>query len=172
MAGEKSDRKAGNASKKATTNRPAKRNLVRWDDDKDKTLLLTMQYVMNQRSVRIPWNHIAQQMGPKFSEGAIVQHLSKLREKCAKAGIPVPPGLRRGGGNLQGNSNTNGNQADTNGAGKSAKRKRKAAKQAEDSDESEEEPDLDSTSDGEYGDGKAKRKGATAAKGSGSSRVE
>ena len=110
-------------------------------------------------------------MGPKFSEGAIVQHLSKLREKCAKAGVPVPPGLRRGGGNIQGTLNTNENQAGTNNAGKPAKRKRKAAKQAEDSDESEDQQDIDSTSDGQYGNRKAKGKGTKIAKGSGSSRV-
>ena len=37
-------------------------------------------------------------MGPKFSEGAIVQHLSKLRVRRLKEGKLVPPPLRRAAG--------------------------------------------------------------------------
>ncbi|KAL8868942.1 MAG: hypothetical protein Q9174_004645 [Haloplaca sp. 1 TL-2023] len=166
MGAEKTSRRAGKK-----TQRPAKRNLVRWDEDKDKTLLLTMQYVMNQRSVRIPWDHVAREMGPKYSEGAIVQHLSKLREKCAKAGIPVPPGLRKGGRNLQGPSNINGTQADPKSTGKSGKRTRKAAKVSDDTDDSDGQQDVDqASSDGEYGQGKAKENAVKTAKGGGKSR--
>ncbi len=35
-------------------------------------------------------------MGPKFTEGAITQHLAKLRGIMQKTGIPVPPSLKRG----------------------------------------------------------------------------
>jgi hypothetical protein len=35
-------------------------------------------------------------MGEKFSDGAIVQHLSKLRQKMADNGLDVPPPLKRG----------------------------------------------------------------------------
>jgi hypothetical protein len=35
-------------------------------------------------------------MGEKFSDGAIVQHLSKLRQKMAENGHDVPPPLKRG----------------------------------------------------------------------------
>lgn len=35
-------------------------------------------------------------MGPKFTEGAIIQHLAKLRTSMAAEGIPVPPALKRG----------------------------------------------------------------------------
>lgn len=35
-------------------------------------------------------------MGPHFTEGAIVQHLAKLRTLMAKHEIPVPPSLKRG----------------------------------------------------------------------------
>ena len=35
-------------------------------------------------------------MGEKFSDGAIVQHLSKLRQKMAENGLDVPPPLKRG----------------------------------------------------------------------------
>ena len=39
---------------------------------------------------------VAEIMGPTFSEGSIVQHLSKLRNLMAEAGIPVPPAVKRG----------------------------------------------------------------------------
>lgn len=39
---------------------------------------------------------VAEIMGPVFTEGAIVQHLAKLRGLMAKNGIPVPPALKRG----------------------------------------------------------------------------
>lgn len=45
-------------------------------------------------------------MEERVSGGAIIQHLAKLRQRCAAAGINVPPPLRRGGGN--GNSNSRG----------------------------------------------------------------
>lgn len=35
-------------------------------------------------------------MGEKFSDGAIVQHLSKLRQKMIENNLPVPPPLKRG----------------------------------------------------------------------------
>jgi hypothetical protein len=35
-------------------------------------------------------------MGEKFSEGAIVQHMSKLRQKMVENDLPVPPPLKRG----------------------------------------------------------------------------
>ncbi|KPI35903.1 uncharacterized protein AB675_10454 [Cyphellophora attinorum] len=73
-----------------------RRNLVRWDDDKDKQLLLSIQYVCANQGIRLPWDAIAAQMGPHFSQGACVQHLSKLRNKMVEQDIPVPPPLARG----------------------------------------------------------------------------
>ena len=35
-------------------------------------------------------------MGEKFSDGAIVQHMSKLRQKMVENDLPVPPPLKRG----------------------------------------------------------------------------
>ena len=35
-------------------------------------------------------------MGEKFSDGAIVQHMSKLRQKMVENNLPVPPPLKRG----------------------------------------------------------------------------
>lgn len=61
-------------------------------------LLLTIQSVCNMSSVKIPWDKVAKTMGETVSEGAIVQHLAKLRSRRVDAGKTVPPPLRRGGG--------------------------------------------------------------------------
>lgn len=55
-----------------------------------------MQYACNEAGLRIPWENVAKLMGDKFSDGAIVQHLSKLRQKMIDNGLPVPPPLKRG----------------------------------------------------------------------------
>lgn len=129
-------------------------------EDKDKTLLLTMQYAMNQKRIKIPWDFIAKTMGPKYSEGSIVQHLSKLRERCADAGIPVPPGLRKGGRNNQGTAETHEKGATTN---SSTKAKKRGRKQVKDDEESSEDTgakvyDSEEPSDEEYGTVNAKGK--------------
>ena len=36
-------------------------------------------------------DRVAELMGPKFSSGAIIQHLAKLRTKMVEAGLDVPP---------------------------------------------------------------------------------
>lgn len=59
-------------------------------------LLLTIQSVCNHDSVRIPFDKVAQTMGHNTTEGAIVQHLAKLRTRRLEADKPVPPPLRRG----------------------------------------------------------------------------
>lgn len=85
-------------------------------DDLDKGVLLAIQYASAEAGIKLPCKHntqprgtgnladralitgqrVAELMGPKFSEGAIVQHLAKLRSIMASEGIPVPPPLRRG----------------------------------------------------------------------------
>ncbi len=55
-----------------------------------------MQYACNEAGLRIPWDNVAKLMGDKFSDGAIVQHLSKLRQKMIDNNLPVPPPLKRG----------------------------------------------------------------------------
>ena len=65
-------------------------------DDLDKQVLLTVQYCCNEAGVRIPWDDVAAVMGPKFTGGAIVQHLSKVRQKMIGLELPVPPPLKRG----------------------------------------------------------------------------
>src|SRR5436305_1573619 len=94
-----------------------KRNLVRWSgrqfgrqwrmglttltDDLDKQVLLTVQYACNEAGVRIPWDDVALKMceivgEDKFTGGAIIQHLSKLRSKMESHELKVTPPLRRG----------------------------------------------------------------------------
>ncbi|KAE8151171.1 hypothetical protein BDV25DRAFT_153164 [Aspergillus avenaceus] len=60
-------------------------------------LLLTLQSVCNNQSIKIPWLEVARTMGNNTTEGAIVQHLAKLRTRRAADGKQVPPPLRRGG---------------------------------------------------------------------------
>lgn len=64
-------------------------------EDLDLLLLLTVQYACNANGVRIPWDRVAESLGPLFSEGAIVQHLAKLRAKRVTEERAVPPPLRR-----------------------------------------------------------------------------
>ncbi|CEJ61187.1 hypothetical protein PMG11_09725 [Penicillium brasilianum] len=93
-----STRKGGGEALPGNTGKPArkeKRQLVRWDQDLDTLLLLTVQSACNLTGVKVPWEKVAQLMGPKFTEGAIVQHLSKLRIRREAAGQRVPPPLRR-----------------------------------------------------------------------------
>ncbi|KNG89502.1 hypothetical protein ANOM_002263 [Aspergillus nomiae NRRL 13137] len=82
---------------KRALNRPKKRTLVRWDDNLNELLLLTVQSVCNNQSIRIPWSEVASTMKNNVTEGAIVQHLAKLRSRRVDAGKEVPPPLRRGG---------------------------------------------------------------------------
>ncbi|KEF54900.1 uncharacterized protein A1O9_09343 [Exophiala aquamarina CBS 119918] len=72
------------------------RDLVRWNDDIDKGLMLTIQYCCGESGIKIPWRRIAEVMGPKFTEGSITQHLAKLRKRMVADNIPVPPALKRG----------------------------------------------------------------------------
>lgn len=58
---------------------------------------MTLQYVCNQRKLKIPWNLVAQAMGPSYSGGAIVQHLAKVRKLRVEEGLEVPPPLTKGG---------------------------------------------------------------------------
>ncbi|KAJ5401095.1 hypothetical protein N7465_011584 [Penicillium sp. CMV-2018d] len=83
------------------------RTLVRWDVDTDIRLLLAIQYACNKLGVKIPWKEVAEAMGPKFTEGAIVQHLSKLRTKREEQDKPNPPPLKRAGNGYHKND-TNG----------------------------------------------------------------
>ncbi|KAL8825483.1 MAG: hypothetical protein Q9170_007771 [Blastenia crenularia] len=79
--------------------RPKTRNLVRWTDDMDKKLLLTIQWACNKKGVKIPWEIVGHEMADTITESAVVQHLAKLRHRMDEEGLPVPPPLTRGGRN-------------------------------------------------------------------------
>ena len=66
-------------------------------DTMDKQLLLTIQQQCNVAGVRLPWDAIGSEMGQYVTEGAVIQHLAKLRCRMVEQGVRVPPPLRRGG---------------------------------------------------------------------------
>ncbi|KAK2766209.1 hypothetical protein FQN54_007725 [Arachnomyces sp. PD_36] len=100
--------------------RPEKRTLVRWNDDLDRKLLLCIQSACNAQGLRIPWDKAADLMGPSVSEGAIIQHLAKLRIRVKD--LKLPP-LRRGGAPMQRAKS----QDELNNNGKRGTRSRKTA---------------------------------------------
>ena len=63
----------------------------------DQRLLLCIQYTCNEKGIKLPWEAIAKQLDPKATEGAVSQHLAKLRARLIEQGQEVPPSLRRGG---------------------------------------------------------------------------
>ena len=66
-------------------------------EEHDQRLVLWVQYMCNEKGMKIPWDLIAEKLDPKASEGAIIQHLAKLRTHLLADGHNVPPPLRRGG---------------------------------------------------------------------------
>ncbi|KAJ5343932.1 uncharacterized protein N7506_003756 [Penicillium brevicompactum] len=73
------------------------RQLVRWDDDHDIRLLLAIQHACLSAGVKIPWQDVAKTLGAKFTEGAITQHLAKVRTRRIAGHKWVPPLAKRGG---------------------------------------------------------------------------
>ena len=121
--------------------------------------------------MRIPWEKVAEMMGPKFTDGAIVQHLAKLRQKMVANNMAVPPPLKRGIVNtpsklyapasrrtisLPGSSGTPNASNSVVVRPKKAKNKRL---NSEEEDESLSDLVLSDDSDGEYGS--SKKKGRT-----------
>lgn len=66
-------------------------------DELDRKLLLCIQSACNTLGVKLPWGEIADLMSNYISDGAIVQHLAKMRARAVELGLEVPPPLRRGG---------------------------------------------------------------------------
>ncbi|EFE39321.1 conserved hypothetical protein [Trichophyton verrucosum HKI 0517] len=83
---------------KKPLNRPPSRSIVRWCDELDRKLLLAIQSACNKCGVRIPWVEVALMMGSSITDGAIIQHLAKLRVRMVELGQDVPPPLRRSAG--------------------------------------------------------------------------
>ena len=63
-----------------------------------------MQSVCSDKGMKLPWDDIGATMEERVSGGAIIQHISKLRQRLEAMGKNVPPPPRRGGG--YGNSNS------------------------------------------------------------------
>ncbi|KAL8646899.1 MAG: hypothetical protein Q9226_006660 [Calogaya cf. arnoldii] len=123
--------------------RPKTRNLIRWNDDLDKKLLLTIQWACNAKGVKIPMDLVASEISStvntEVSAGAVIQHLAKFRVRMVQQGLSVPPPLTRGGNNNPATAqvsqalNTNGTKA------ASTRRKKKPAVKKSKQDDSEEE---------------------------------
>ena len=56
-----------------------------------------MQHVLSIKGIKIPWDEVGAKLGETITEGAIVQHLAKLRSRLENDGIKVTPALQRGG---------------------------------------------------------------------------
>lgn len=82
---------------------------------------MTLQAVSAKVGIRLPWEKVAEAMGPIYTEGSIVQHLSKLRTKRSNLGLPVPQSWGRGSGSGKANvtmassANVSGNDEDGTG---------------------------------------------------------
>jgi hypothetical protein len=87
--------------------------------DLDIVLLLTLQAVSAKVGIRLPWEKVAEAMGPIYTEGSIVQHLAKLRTKRSSLGLPVPQPWGRGSGkaNLTMATSVNVSENDEEGTG-------------------------------------------------------
>ncbi|KAG7010103.1 hypothetical protein G7Y79_00001g003750 [Physcia stellaris] len=92
-----SPKKAKNGRARAVRDRPKKRNLIRWNETYDQRTLLAVQHVMSKKGMKIPWDEIGAELGPTITEGAIVQHLAKLRTRLESEGVKVTPPMKRGG---------------------------------------------------------------------------
>ena len=63
----------------------------------DQRCLLALQHVLSVKGIKIPWDEVGAKLGPTITEGAIVQHLAKLRTRLENDGVKVTPALQRGG---------------------------------------------------------------------------
>ncbi|RMD43176.1 hypothetical protein DV735_g1960, partial [Chaetothyriales sp. CBS 134920] len=81
--------------------RPSTRTIVRWNDDLDKSILLFINYACSEAGIKLPFARVAELMGPRFTEGAIVQHIAKVRNKMqdekekSNPDLLVPPPNKR-----------------------------------------------------------------------------
>jgi len=118
----------------------------------DKKLLLTIQSVCNSENVKIPWDKVAAIMGEHISDGAVIQHLAKLRQRMVAQKLEVPPPLRRGAGVIVSTAFSGGGSGRSKSApSKTAKStpKKGRSNTANDDDDEEVEYDVDEASDPE-----------------------
>lgn len=124
----------------------------------DKKLLLTIQSVCNSDGIKLPWDKIGEIMGDQISDGAVIQHLAKLRQRMVSQGLSVPPPLRRGGGNAI--STTTSGSANRSAASKKMRARKgpESPDPVDENDEDEEDFDVDEASDSEEEFGRAQSK--------------
>ena len=129
----------------------------------DKKLLLTIQSVCNAEGVKIPWDKVGVIMGEHISDGAVIQHLAKLRSRMVTQGLDVPPPLRRGGGIIistgPSGGNSSGSKLKPTNSTKSASKRGRSKINVSDNDDEDVEYDVDkaSDSDEEYEQARSKR---------------
>ena len=116
----------------------------------DIQLLLSIQRECNRKGIKIPWDAVATMFGPNCTGGAVIQHLSKLRQKRVRENLPVPESLTRGGG---GGTARGKYQKTTPGNAKAAQKN--VASNEEDDDE---DFDVDKASDSEASFGEERNK--------------
>ena len=127
----------------------------------DTALLLGVQHIANKQGFHIPWDEVGRTVDPKISQGAVVQHLAKLRLRKIADNEPVPPPLRRGGTK---NPTASSSRVNSNGGVKKTTSRKGASTAAspiavdDDDDEEEEEFDVDQASDSEEDFGKSRVK--------------
>lgn len=122
-----------------------------------------MQSVCSDKGVKLPWDDIGATMEEHVSGGAIIQHISKLRQRLEAMGKNVPPPPRRGGG--YGNSSSKGRNVGfdtpatrTPTAPKRMRASANVSSKIMGSDTGEEEIDVDGASDSEEEFGSRKSK--------------
>ena len=125
----------------------------------DQRLLLAIQWACNKQGVKIPYALAATKVGPFVTEGAIVQHLAKLRIRLKEKNEEVPPVLKRGGGN--------GADAVSSKASKNTKAKEKAKDLAKVVSKDTDSEDEDGSSDDDYDTQKASGGGKSKARAKG-----
>ena len=75
----------------------AANEVVDWEE---KMLMLSLQLAANERGITLPWYRVVHHLNNldiPATEGAIIQHLAKMRQRLVASGEGVPPALRRGG---------------------------------------------------------------------------
>ena len=65
-------------------------------DTKDQLLLLWIVYACGKHGVKIPFEYVVWSMPDGATEGALSQHLAKLRQRMEADGHHVPPPIPRG----------------------------------------------------------------------------
>ena len=130
-------------------------------DDMDKKLLLTIQWVCNRRKITIPWDLVGAEMGATISAGAVIQHLSKLRQKMVAEGLPVPPPLARGGGGGRSGLTESAAPHDKNPRAATSSARRTRHSLSIGTPTAEDKNDADKSSESDYGKSNAKSKKRT-----------